>query len=52
MSVDIAWNAATTRASLTFAHPKGNILTAAIVERLQVAIDDLAQAPHLRLVTI
>jgi cyclohexa-1,5-dienecarbonyl-CoA hydratase len=52
MSVDIAWNAATTRASLTFAHPKGNILTGEIVERLQVAIDDLAQAPHLRLVTI
>jgi cyclohexa-1,5-dienecarbonyl-CoA hydratase len=52
MPVDLSFNATRTRASLVFRHEPGNLLTGEIVGRLHAALDDLADLPHLRLVTI
>ncbi len=52
MSVTVAFNEELTRASLVFAHPTGNVLTAEIVARLRTAFEDLSESPHLRLVTL
>ena len=52
MPVDISFNPPGTRASLVFSHDPGNLLTGEIVAGLHAALDDLADLPHLRLVTI
>jgi len=52
MSVTVAFDQAITRASIVIAQPPGNLLTAEIVRQLRAALDDLAEARHLRLVTI
>ena len=52
MPVDISFNPSRTRASLVFSHDPGNLLTGEIVARLHAALEDLANLPHLRLVTI
>ncbi|MEZ5319593.1 MAG: enoyl-CoA hydratase/isomerase family protein [Vicinamibacterales bacterium] len=52
MALDVAWNETGTRARLRFSHPTGNILTAALVDELSAALDDIAEARHVRLVTI
>ena len=52
MPVSVAWNEALTRASLVIAHDPGNLLTAEVVRQLRTALEDLHDAPHLRLVTI
>ena len=52
MPVRVAWNEALTRASVVFAHDPGNLLTADVVRQLRTAVEDLHEAPHLRLVTI
>ncbi len=40
------------RASIVFVHPKGNIVTRAIVGRMRDALDGLAPDPRLKLLTI
>ena len=50
--VAVAFNDAGTRAALTLFHAKGNIITAAMVDALSSALDDVARNPHLKLVTI
>lgn len=52
MSVRVSFNRSSTWASIVFAHPTGNILTAEIVRALRATLADLAQERHLRLVTI
>jgi cyclohexa-1,5-dienecarbonyl-CoA hydratase len=52
MTLDIAWSDDATRASLRFSHPKGNIITATIVDELAAALADFRKARHVRLVTI
>src|SRR4029453_14106916 len=52
MPVDISFNPPPPRASLVFSHDPGNLLTGEIVARLHAALEDLANLPHLRLVTI
>ena len=50
--VAIAFNPDQTRAALTIHDPKGNIVTAAMVDALRAALESIAQNPHLKLVTI
>ena len=45
-------NPAGTRAAILVAETPGNILTAALVAQLRTALEDLQDAPHLRLITI
>jgi cyclohexa-1,5-dienecarbonyl-CoA hydratase len=52
MSVQVAFNTEGTRASLVFAHPTGNILTADIIRALRASVADLAEERRLRLVTL
>ena len=40
------------RASLTLIHSKGNIVTEALIDMMEVALDELAADRHLKLVTI
>jgi hypothetical protein len=50
--VAIAFNQDQTRAALTIHDPKGNIVTAAMVDALRAALESISQNPHLKLVTI
>ena len=52
MPINLSVNPSRTRAALVFAHQPGNLLTGEIVGQLHAALDDLAELPHLRLVTI
>ena len=52
MPVRVALNEALTRASIEISQPPGNLLTEEIVHQLRTALQDLVEAPHLRLVTI
>ena len=52
MPINLSVNPSRTRASVVFAHRPGNLLTADIVGQLHAALEDLAELPHLRLVTI
>ena len=52
MPVKIACNADQTRAAFTFSHPKGNIVTAEIVDALRAGLESIADNPHLKLITI
>jgi cyclohexa-1,5-dienecarbonyl-CoA hydratase len=45
-------NPAGTRAALVFAETPGNILTADLITQIGTALEDLQEAPHLRLLTI
>ena len=50
--VSISFDAGGTRAALLFAHPKGNIITAEIVEALTQALSTMSENPHLKLITL
>jgi cyclohexa-1,5-dienecarbonyl-CoA hydratase len=50
--VQVAFNCEGTRAAFRSFHPKGNILTAEIIDALSAALDSLASHPHLKLITI
>lgn len=50
--VSVRFDGDQTRAAFTLHHPKGNIITAEIVEALRAALEPLAQNPHLKLLTI
>lgn len=52
MPVSIAFNESGSRAALRFSHPKGNILTRAIMRGLAAACEDLSRAPGLKLITL
>ena len=52
MPINLSVNPSRPRASVVFAHQPGNLLTADIVGQLHAALEDLAEMPHLRLVTI
>jgi cyclohexa-1,5-dienecarbonyl-CoA hydratase len=52
MPVSIAFDESGSRAALTFAHPKGNILTRDLVMGLRSACEDLSRAPALKLITL
>lgn len=52
MSVSVSFNHDQSRAAFRIFHPKGNIITAEIVEALRPALEQVAQNPHLKLVTI
>lgn len=50
--LQVAFSADQSRAAFRLFHPKGNIITAAMVQALSQALDSLAQSPHLKLITI
>jgi cyclohexa-1,5-dienecarbonyl-CoA hydratase len=50
--VQVSFSADHSRAAFRLFHPKGNIVTAAMVSALSQALDSLAQSPHLKLITI
>jgi cyclohexa-1,5-dienecarbonyl-CoA hydratase len=50
--VSLSFDEAGTRAALTLFHEKGNIITAATIDALSAALDDVARSPHVKLVTI
>lgn len=50
--VGVRVNRSESRAALTLCHPKGNILTAAMIAALRSALDSLAHRDHLKLITI
>jgi cyclohexa-1,5-dienecarbonyl-CoA hydratase len=50
--VSVSFDEAGTRAALTLCHEKGNIITAAMIDALSSALDDVARSPHVKLVTI
>jgi cyclohexa-1,5-dienecarbonyl-CoA hydratase len=50
--LQVAFNADHTRAAFRLFHPKGNILTAGIIDALSGALESLGDNPHLKLITI
>lgn len=50
--VAVSFNREGTRAAFRLFHPKGNILTAAMMEALQAALESIEQNPHLKLMTL
>jgi cyclohexa-1,5-dienecarbonyl-CoA hydratase len=50
--LQVSFSADQSRAAFRLSHPKGNIVTAAMVAALTQALDSLAQSPHLKLITI
>lgn len=50
--LQVSFSADQSRAAFRLFHPKGNIVTAAMVGALSQALDSLAQSPHLKLVTL
>ena len=50
--VSVSFDAHQNRAAFTLSHPKGNILTRAMVASLRSALETVAEHPHLKLVTI
>jgi cyclohexa-1,5-dienecarbonyl-CoA hydratase len=50
--VAVSFNREGTRAAFRLFHPKGNILTAAMVAALQAALESIERNPHLKLITI
>lgn len=48
----VSFNDDGTRAAFRFFHPKGNIITAEIVDALTAAFADVREMPHLKLMTI
>jgi cyclohexa-1,5-dienecarbonyl-CoA hydratase len=52
MAVTVKFNEDQSRAAFRFFHPKGNIITADLVDALRAAFEPLGQNPHLKLVTL
>src|SRR5687767_7013421 len=52
MPVEIGFSPDGTRAAFTISHPKGNIITAEIVDALRAGLESIADNPHLKLITI
>ena len=50
--VGVAFNRDQTRAAFTLRDPKGNIITAAMVDALRAALETVSQNPHLKLITM
>jgi cyclohexa-1,5-dienecarbonyl-CoA hydratase len=50
--LQVAFSDDHSRAAFRLSHPKGNIITAAMVAALTQALDSIADSPHLKLVTI
>jgi cyclohexa-1,5-dienecarbonyl-CoA hydratase len=50
--VYVAFDESRSRAAFTLFHPKGNIITAEIVEALRSGLEAVAGNPHLKLITI
>ena len=50
--VSVAFNADQTRAAFRLFHPKGNIITAEMLDALRAALEPLGQNPHLKLLTL
>lgn len=50
--VSVAFNPDQTRASFTLFDPKGNIVTAAMVDALRAGLEAVSTNPHLKLITI
>ena len=50
--VSVAYNADQSRVAFTLSHPKGNIITAEIVETLRAALESNAQNHRLKVITI
>jgi cyclohexa-1,5-dienecarbonyl-CoA hydratase len=50
--VSVAFNHAQTRAAFTLFHEKGNIVTAQMVDALRSGLENVAENPHLKLITI
>lgn len=50
--VSVASNAGQTRAAFTLFHEKGNIVTAHMVDALRSGLENVAENPHLKLLTI
>ena len=50
--VSVAFNADQTRAAFRIFDPRGNIITAQMVDALRAALEPLGQNPHLKLVTL
>ena len=50
--LQVAFTEDQTRAAFRLSHPKGNIITAAMVTALTQALEPLVDSPHLKLVTI
>ena len=51
-SVSVAFDESRSRAAFTLFHPKGNIVTAEIVDALRSGLESIAENPHLKLITI
>ncbi|HEY7473560.1 MAG TPA: enoyl-CoA hydratase-related protein [Vicinamibacterales bacterium] len=52
MPINLSVNPPRTRAAVVFSHQPGNLLTGDVVAQMHAALQDLAELPHLRLVTI
>jgi len=50
--VEVAFDPGHTRAAFRIFHPKGNIVTEAMIRALTQAVESVSQNPHLKLVTI
>lgn len=50
--LQVSFSADQSRAAFRLFHPKGNIVTSAMVGALSQALESLAQSPHLKLITI
>jgi cyclohexa-1,5-dienecarbonyl-CoA hydratase len=50
--VSVAFNADRTRAAFRLFHPKGNIITAEMVDALRAGLESVAQNPHLKMLSI
>jgi cyclohexa-1,5-dienecarbonyl-CoA hydratase len=51
MPVGVSFNMDRSRVAFRLAHPKGNIITADIVDALRAGLEVLGQNPHLKLIT-
>jgi cyclohexa-1,5-dienecarbonyl-CoA hydratase len=50
--VSVAFNDDQTRAAFTLHDPRGNIVTAAMIDALRSALESVGQNPHLKLITL
>ena len=50
--VGVAFSPDRSRAAFTIFHPKGNIVTAEIVDALRAGLESIAENPHLKLITL
>lgn len=52
MPVNVAFSSDRSRAAFTLSHPKGNIITDDMVRALRAGLENIANNPHLKLVTL